>query len=241
MAWKQLAIAAALLGIATPGEAFDQRNEAQTVMFYYAIPLGARSDKERIPWVGLQIQGKRDYQSFNVDTRLFSFEEGGSAAANARDHRRGGRGGRRDGRARAARARSRRSPSSSRRRSRSSSQKRRQPAQPCPRSLLTKTLSSGIDWRLGIRAAHPGDHQRHPAGGGAGVHAHRGGHDHLGAHHPPRPRGRPPPRPGGCAGAHAARGEALGARGARGHRPAHPLRLLLDRGGGDLRRCSSAC
>jgi hypothetical protein len=81
MAWKQLALAAALLGIAIPSEAFDTRNESQTVMFYYAFPLDARSDKERIPWMGLQIQGKRDYQSFNVDTRLFSFE-GGSAAAN---------------------------------------------------------------------------------------------------------------------------------------------------------------
>ena len=83
MAWKQLALAAALLGSATPGEAFDQRNEAQTVMFYYAFPIGARSDKERIPWFGLQIQGKRDYQSFNFDTRLFNLEAGGSAAANA--------------------------------------------------------------------------------------------------------------------------------------------------------------
>jgi hypothetical protein len=83
MAWKHLALAAALLGVATPGEAFDQRNEAQTVMFYYAFPLDARTDKERIPWVGLQIQGKRDYQSFNFDTRLFSLAEGGSAAANA--------------------------------------------------------------------------------------------------------------------------------------------------------------
>lgn len=83
MAWKHFALAAALLGVATPGEAFDQRNEAQTVMFYYAFPLGARSDKERIPWFGLQIQGKRDYQSFNFDTRLFNLEGGGSAAANA--------------------------------------------------------------------------------------------------------------------------------------------------------------
>ena len=82
MAWKHLALAAALAGIATPGEAFDTRNEAQTVMVYYAIPLDARSDKERIPWLCLQIQGKRDYQSYNLDTRMFTFAEGGSAAAN---------------------------------------------------------------------------------------------------------------------------------------------------------------
>ena len=81
MAWKQIALAGALLGVAMPGEAFETRDEAQSVMFYYAFPLDARSNKERIPWLGLQVQGKRDYQSFNVDTRLFSFTEGGSAAS----------------------------------------------------------------------------------------------------------------------------------------------------------------
>ena len=83
MAMKQLAIAAALLGIATPGHAFDTRDEAQMVMFYYAIPLDAHSRKERKPWMGMQIQGKRDYQAYNLDFdgRLFNFAEGGSAAA----------------------------------------------------------------------------------------------------------------------------------------------------------------
>ena len=76
---KQLALLAALLGIATPGHAFDTRNETQTVMFYYAIPLGVRHEKERIPWMGMQIQGKRDFQSYSVDTPLLRFEEGGAA------------------------------------------------------------------------------------------------------------------------------------------------------------------
>ena len=82
MATKQLALLAALLGIATPGQAFDTRNEAQTVMFYYAIPLGVRHEKERISWMGMQIQGKRDFQSYSVDTPLMRFEEGGAAVAN---------------------------------------------------------------------------------------------------------------------------------------------------------------
>jgi hypothetical protein len=82
MATKQLAMLAALLGIATPGQAFDTRNEAQTVMFYYAIPLGVNHEKERISWMGMQIQGKRDFQSYNVDTPLMRFEEGGAAVAN---------------------------------------------------------------------------------------------------------------------------------------------------------------
>jgi hypothetical protein len=85
MASKQLAVLATLLGIATPGHAFDTRNEAQTVMFYYAIPLDAHSKKDRAPWLGMQINGKRDYQSYNMDSKLFTFnfEESGSAAASA--------------------------------------------------------------------------------------------------------------------------------------------------------------
>src|SRR5262245_34386038 len=93
MAWKQIAIAAALLGAATPGEAFDNRDEAQTVMLYYAIPFGAPSYKQNSPWFGMQIQGKRDYQPYTIDTRLvtftrsgidaplFNFAEGGAAQA----------------------------------------------------------------------------------------------------------------------------------------------------------------
>jgi anaerobic glycerol-3-phosphate dehydrogenase len=83
MVTKQLAMLAALLGIATPGQAFDTRNEAQTVMFYYAIPLGVQHERERISWMGMQIQGKRDFQSYSVDTPLMRFEEGGAAVANA--------------------------------------------------------------------------------------------------------------------------------------------------------------
>jgi hypothetical protein len=82
MARKQLALLAALLGIAIPGRAFDTRNEAQSVTFYYAIPLGVRHERERIPWLGMQIQGKRDFQSYSVDTPLMRFEEGGAAMPN---------------------------------------------------------------------------------------------------------------------------------------------------------------
>ena len=84
MASKQLALLAALLGIATPGHAFDTRNEAQAVMFYYAIPLDASSKKERNPWMGMQINGKRDYQSYSRDVTLYTFNvaEGGASAAN---------------------------------------------------------------------------------------------------------------------------------------------------------------
>ena len=82
MASRQLAIAAALLGIAIPGHAFDTRDEAQSVMFYYAIPLDAKAKKERTPWLGMQLNGKRDYQAYSMDAPLFRLEEGGATAAN---------------------------------------------------------------------------------------------------------------------------------------------------------------
>jgi hypothetical protein len=84
MARKQFALLAALLGVATQTHAFDTRSDAQTVMFYYAIPFGAQSKKESSPWVGMQINGKRDYQSYSNDIPLYTFHvaEGGAAAAN---------------------------------------------------------------------------------------------------------------------------------------------------------------
>jgi hypothetical protein len=86
MATKHLALLAALLGTATPGQAFDTRDEPQTVMFYYAIPFDAHSRKERSPWMGMQIQGKRDYQAYSLDFdgRLFkqTYAEGGASMAN---------------------------------------------------------------------------------------------------------------------------------------------------------------
>ena len=83
MARTQLTVAAALLGIALPALAFDARDEAQTVMFYYAIPLDAKVKKERVPWLGMQINGKRDYQSYSMDAPLLKLDGSGSTAANA--------------------------------------------------------------------------------------------------------------------------------------------------------------
>src|SRR4051812_39178152 len=83
MARKQLALLASLLGVATPSHAFDTRSDAQTVMFYYAMPLDARSKKERNPWMGMQVNGKRDYQTYSMDAPLYTFNvaEGGAAEA----------------------------------------------------------------------------------------------------------------------------------------------------------------
>jgi hypothetical protein len=53
-------------------------------MFYYAIPLDAKSKKDSHPWMGMQINGKRDYQSYSMDAPLYTFNvaEGGASAAN---------------------------------------------------------------------------------------------------------------------------------------------------------------
>ena len=85
MARKQIALLAALLSFANTGHAFDGfdgMNQAQTVMFYYAFPLDARTKKERTPWMGMQIQGRYYQGGYNVDTRMLSLaEESGSASA----------------------------------------------------------------------------------------------------------------------------------------------------------------
>jgi hypothetical protein len=82
MAKKHIALAAALLGFAIPGHAFDTRSEATTVMFYYAIPLDAKTKKENNPWLGMQLNGKREFQSYSSDVPLFRLSEEGSRAAN---------------------------------------------------------------------------------------------------------------------------------------------------------------
>jgi hypothetical protein len=83
MARKHIATLAALLSFANAvhADGFDSMNQPQAVMFYYAFPIDARSKKERTPWMGMQIQG-RNYQAYNVDTRMLTLaEEGGAASA----------------------------------------------------------------------------------------------------------------------------------------------------------------
>jgi len=91
MARKQLAMLGVLLGFVNPGYAFDDgidsMSRAQTVMFYYSIPLDAQSRKESKPWAGMLVQGSQDYRGsatggFGVDTRLFNtLEESGASVA----------------------------------------------------------------------------------------------------------------------------------------------------------------
>jgi hypothetical protein len=75
MTLKKLAAIAALVAVATPSFAFDMKDASPTsTMFYVSIPLDnsvARKDRE---WAyGLQLQGKRDFQAVNIDSKMLSF------------------------------------------------------------------------------------------------------------------------------------------------------------------------
>jgi hypothetical protein len=74
MALKKLAAIAALLVVATPSLAFDFKDTGASTMFYVSIPLDyslARKDREMA--YGLQLQGKREYQAVNIDSKMLSF------------------------------------------------------------------------------------------------------------------------------------------------------------------------
>ena len=74
MAFRKLAAGAALLAFATPALAFDAGDSgAATTMFYISIPLGSTLRKSEQQWsVGLQIQGKRDYQALRIDSAMLN-------------------------------------------------------------------------------------------------------------------------------------------------------------------------
>ena len=74
MAFKKLAAFAAMLAVATPGLAFDHRDAGTSTMFYVSIPLDFGLTRKEQHWAaGLQLQGKREYQVVNVDSRMFNF------------------------------------------------------------------------------------------------------------------------------------------------------------------------
>lgn len=84
MAKKHIAALGALVFIASPSLAFDPRETPSTsTMFYISLPLDGRTPKEQAPVWGLQLQGKRDYQAVNIDSRLFNFL-GGLEAVSAK-------------------------------------------------------------------------------------------------------------------------------------------------------------
>ena len=74
MAKKQLAaLAAALAFVSTPSIAQDLSTyQSPGVMFYYSIPLDARTPKEYTPNYGMRIQGNKPYEVVNLDKRLMN-------------------------------------------------------------------------------------------------------------------------------------------------------------------------
>lgn len=81
MARKHLAALAALICVSTPAVAFDLKEPSPGVMFYFSVPLDARTPKERAPALTLSLQGKRQYEVLNLDTRMFTFSPLGGLEA----------------------------------------------------------------------------------------------------------------------------------------------------------------
>ena len=74
MALKKLAAVAAMVAVATPSFAFDARDNATSTMFYISIPLDYSLSRKEQQWgAGLQLQGKREYQAVNLDSRMLNF------------------------------------------------------------------------------------------------------------------------------------------------------------------------
>ena len=69
------ALAGALICAAAPCAAFDsisQPAQSQGVTFYISVPLDAPRARDRTFGAGLLVQGKRQEQTYNFDSRLFN-------------------------------------------------------------------------------------------------------------------------------------------------------------------------
>jgi hypothetical protein len=77
---NQLTALAALVLVSTPCVAFDLKQPSPGVMFYFSLPLDARNTKEQAPAFGLSFQGKRQYETVNLDSRMFNFMGSGIEA-----------------------------------------------------------------------------------------------------------------------------------------------------------------
>jgi hypothetical protein len=75
---KYATAAAILLGATASAIAADSPTSPEaTVMYYMRVPTDGSSRQEREPIVGFQLQGKRDYQVVNMDTRMLKLFDGG--------------------------------------------------------------------------------------------------------------------------------------------------------------------
>ncbi len=83
MAGKRVAAFAALICVATPSAAFDNPTQVtQGVTFYFSVPLdAARHAKENTLAAGFAVQGRREYEKVNIDSRMINHFLGGGIEA----------------------------------------------------------------------------------------------------------------------------------------------------------------
>ena len=71
-----------LLCAATPSAAFDSlTQQSPGVMFYFSIPFEAVKAKGEAFSAGIAIQGRRDYETVRIDSRLINHFTGGGIEA----------------------------------------------------------------------------------------------------------------------------------------------------------------
>src|SRR6185295_13121220 len=69
---QQIVAAAVAILAATPAVAGDTfSDQAPGVMFFFSIPLDAKTPKQQAPALGLSFQGQRPYERVTIDTRMF--------------------------------------------------------------------------------------------------------------------------------------------------------------------------
>lgn len=79
---KQMAAFAALACMAAPSAAFETLGQSQPgVKFYFSVPLDAANAKEQTLAAGFAIQGRREYETVYVDSRMINNFLGGGIEA----------------------------------------------------------------------------------------------------------------------------------------------------------------
>jgi hypothetical protein len=71
---KKLAALAALAALALPAAAFDPREAPTSTIFYISIPLDTGLSRKAQRWsAGLRLQGAREHQAVDIDSRMLNF------------------------------------------------------------------------------------------------------------------------------------------------------------------------
>jgi len=86
MAVRQFTLVAAALIASAPAQADETQLQATVpmTMLYVSVPIGATAAKERTLAYGLALQGKRQYETVYLDSRMFNAFEGVLAGLEAK-------------------------------------------------------------------------------------------------------------------------------------------------------------